>query len=133
MQTSKAKILFSVTIPGRPKSLKNKKRVGKTFSGRSIMYSSDEYVAWARMVFRDLLSAKQSEMITSRVNMKMLVYLKSEKNEPDLSNSYQGYEDLLQAAGIIKNDKLISSHDGSRKIFGDKVERVEITLSEFVE
>lgn len=34
---------------------------------------------------------------------------------PDLSNLYQLPEDCLQAAGIIEDDQLIYSHDGSRR------------------
>jgi Holliday junction resolvase RusA-like endonuclease len=34
----------------------------------------------------------------------------------DLSNLYELPQDCLQSAGIIKNDRLIHSHDGSRKV-----------------
>lgn len=39
----------------------------------------------------------------------------------DLSNLYQLPEDCLEKAGILKNDALIMSHDGSRKLPTDKL------------
>lgn len=38
---------------------------------------------------------------------------------PDLSNLYELPQDCLQSAGVILNDCLIFSHDGSRKIESD--------------
>lgn len=37
------------------------------------------------------------------------------KKLPDLSNLYQCVEDCLQSSGVILNDSLIESHDGSRR------------------
>lgn len=41
---------------------------------------------------------------------------------PDLSNLYELPQDIMQKVGIIKNDTLICSHDGSRReaVEGDK-------------
>lgn len=36
------------------------------------------------------------------------------QNLPDISNLYEFPQDCLQAAGILKNDNLIKSHDFSR-------------------
>lgn len=52
------------------------------------------------------------------------------KKIPDLSNLYQGPEDLLQKAKIIEDDHLIFSHDGSRRIYSPK-NFIEITLFKF--
>lgn len=46
---------------------------------------------------------------------------------PDLSNLYQLPEDCLQTAGVIENDSLIDSHDGSRRLPGLTF-RLEIKL-----
>lgn len=35
---------------------------------------------------------------------------------PDLSNLYQAVEDLLEECGVLANDSLVSSHDGSRRV-----------------
>jgi Holliday junction resolvase RusA-like endonuclease len=52
------------------------------------------------------------------------------KKIPDLSNLYQLVEDCLQKANVIENDYLIESHDGSRRLVGDRME-LEITIREF--
>lgn len=49
---------------------------------------------------------------------------------PDQSNLYQGPEDALIKAGIIKDDTQIDSHDLSRRLPGDKNE-VEVFLFKF--
>jgi hypothetical protein len=62
--------------------------------------------------------------ISGPVNAKFTFYIPKFPNIPniagrDLSNSYQIYEDLMQAniASILENDSLIMGHDGSRFIF----------------
>lgn len=42
------------------------------------------------------------------------------KNLPDLSNLYQLPEDCLVKAGILEDDRLIESHDGSRRFPASK-------------
>jgi Holliday junction resolvase RusA-like endonuclease len=48
----------------------------------------------------------------------------------DLSNLYQLPEDCLQKAGILENDRDICSHDGSRRLVGDRF-KLEITIRRF--
>lgn len=51
----------------------------------------------------------------------------------DLTNLIQGPEDALKAAGIIRDDSLIMSVDGSRKhpVADESQARVEITIRPF--
>ncbi|MBL0233219.1 MAG: RusA family crossover junction endodeoxyribonuclease [Chitinophagaceae bacterium] len=42
------------------------------------------------------------------------------KKIPDLSNLYELPQDCLQKAGVIENDTLIHSHDGSRRLPNNK-------------
>jgi Holliday junction resolvase RusA-like endonuclease len=46
----------------------------------------------------------------------------------DLSNLYQGPEDALTKAGVIVDDKLIESHNGSCRIYGAPRKAIEIAL-----
>lgn len=46
---------------------------------------------------------------------------------PDLSNLMEALADMLQEAGIIKNDRLIEDWDGSRRLLGEP--RVEIYIA----
>lgn len=38
------------------------------------------------------------------------------KRLPDASNLYEFPQDLLQTAGVLKDDRLIETHDGSKRI-----------------
>jgi len=49
----------------------------------------------------------------------------------DLSNLYQGPEDALQAAGILKNDEVIAGHDGSRRHYGVDNPHITITITPY--
>lgn len=46
----------------------------------------------------------------------------------DLSNLYQGPEDALQKAGVIKDDSLIESHDGSCRVYGSDRKYIEVAI-----
>jgi len=49
----------------------------------------------------------------------------------DLSNLIQGVEDALQVAGVILDDLLIESYDGTRRIYGERsMPAIEIELYE---
>lgn len=54
------------------------------------------------------------------------------KTMPDLSNLYELPQDCMQAAGLLKNDGLIRSHDGSRIVIGD-AHRLHYCISHFIE
>lgn len=54
------------------------------------------------------------------------------KTMPDLSNLYELPQDCMQAAGLLKNDNLIQSHDGSRIVIGD-AHRLHYCISPFIE
>ncbi len=56
-----------------------------------------------------------------------------DKKKYDLSNLYQGMEDALVKALILKDDSLIESHDGSRKHLGCPPPRVLIRIRPFKE
>lgn len=45
-------------------------------------------------------------------------YTQMSQRVPDLSNMYEIVQDSLQQAGIIKDDRLVESHDLSRRLLG---------------
>lgn len=49
----------------------------------------------------------------------------------DLSNLIQGPEDALTNAGVIKDDKLIESYDGSCRVYGSPKKAIEIVILPF--
>lgn len=130
MEHKSSGVLFSCRIPGRPRIQKNGARIARNaLTGRRFITKSERFDRWALYAWSFLVRAKTHSTITVPVNMTMRIYLKNHQHEMDLSNAYQGVEDLLQKTEVLKNDKLIYSHDGSRKIFApDEPERVEIEL-----
>ena len=125
-------ILFSCTLTGRVKQKKNSMRIRRHGYFKSSIAPSDVYELWATDAALEISSAwRRRPPIRKPVNAKMVFYLKNHQHEADLSNMYQGIEDLLQECGVLVNDKLIYSHDGSRKVFGQALERVEIELTPF--
>lgn len=70
--------------------------------------------------------------ISYRMHVKFLFY-RGDRRVVDLSNLYEHPQDSLQRAGIIANDSLIESHDGSRKLYDKKNPRTEIYIEKFTE
>lgn len=121
-------VLFKCVIPGRPGILKNSKKLIRA-GGRVFPVSSDKYKKFEAFAYMHITKARKGMLIDFPVNVCMKFYCKNHAHEFDLSNAYQGLEDVLQKALIISNDKLIYSHDGSRKIFDDENERIEIEIT----
>lgn len=69
--------------------------------------------------------------IKEPINLCARFYFENHQHEADLSNLYGGIEDMLQECGVIEDDRLIVSHDGSRKIFGEEP-RCEIEITKAV-
>lgn len=127
------KTLFYLRIPVEHHAVKKNnrqihfnKRTGRRFIGKS------ERLGCAEKELTDaFLRAKEYNVIstypiTFPVQVTMRFFFAKEKfftkagtinkKLPDLSNLYQLPEDCLQKAGIIYDDHLICSHDGSRRL-----------------
>lgn len=68
--------------------------------------------------------------LTYPLHIKFLFY-RENRRHADLSNLYEFPQDVLQQAGIIANDCLIESHDGSRKLYDKEKPRTEIYISRY--
>jgi Holliday junction resolvase RusA-like endonuclease len=123
---------------GSPKELEPKKQQPNTSSRKSTVHgktaSSDK--KWLILQLRQAWQNKKT--ITGPVHAKFIFHFKdfyTAKKEMnlklgDLDNLLAMPNDCLQAAGIIRDDALIMSYDGSRKMPGDK-NKLSITLYEF--
>lgn len=120
-------------IPGDPRTKKTHQRILKTRDGRPFLAPSSEWVAYEK----DALS-RLTEFVSQlsayfpidyQVAIKALFFRKA--NVGDITNFEQGLGDLLQNAGILADDKLIESWDGSRKLKDAANPRVEIEISRF--
>ena len=106
-----------------PRVLKNSKRLfvircrgGKIRPG---MTASDAATAFMEEAKASIAAVQgPPSPITVEVNARMVFYgaWGAEGAIPDLSNLYQGPEDALQAAGVLADDSLVASHDGSRRV-----------------
>jgi len=118
--------IIKIVIPGHPVVLKNSKNlvpVGITKSGktRSIPIPNKnvaEYMERAISNIKDKLP-RGFQPIDCPISLKIIsfgAWKRSSENIPDASNLYQAPEDILQAAGVIVNDRQVEDHDGSRRV-----------------
>jgi Holliday junction resolvase RusA-like endonuclease len=111
-------VLFECFIPGRV-GIKKNGRKARRFGHRIFTVASDSFEQWACDASVHIkMAARGMKPISFPVVATMIFRFPDHRGEPDLSNAYQGVEDLLQEMGVIENDRLIYSHDGSRKVFG---------------
>ena len=125
--------LFAGYIPGTIRSLKNSRRLVYPRLKGGVMTKpkfipSKAYKKWEEQALASLIHQLQARKATGHrypIDQPMWVkaYVVYSGNEPDLSNALEGVADVLQKAGIIADDKLIRSWDGSRKRHVSEVRR----------
>lgn len=115
-------------VEGAPVTKKNSLRVlknrrtGKRFVAQSVQHNS-----WAEKAVWQLKAQRWGmKAISAPVNMAAVVY--REKATGDLLNYLAAVSDALEKAGIVENDRLIVSLDGSRMAKDKARPRVEIEL-----
>lgn len=91
------------------------------------------YEEWEAAALRECVGIKSKlraagvELpIVHPVGVEALIY--RERNVGDLSNYLEAVADMLQAAGIIQDDKQIEDWDGSRRLKDSANPRVEIFI-----
>lgn len=120
-------------ITGDPVSKKNhrpiwrNRRTGVPMLGKSRVLSSTETAAMWEIVKQ---RGGSFDPISSPVAVRFLFYRKT-KRRCDLSNLIELPQDALVKAGILQDDSLVHSYDGSRKLYDPKNPRTEITISPF--
>ena len=89
----------------------------------------NEWIHTAKKQLKDQKADKDFTLIDKPVSVKCIVY-RLTKRKIDLVNLLQSVHDALTEAGILKDDFLIESVDGSRRVLGvDKgEERCEIFI-----
>lgn len=120
---------FRFTIYGPPRTKKNKSRIINT-GKRPILLPSESWEQFCRvgiLQIRQQMSLHKIKPIDYPVNCKALFY--RERNAGDASNYYNGLADVIEAAGLVTNDKWIVSWDGSRLKKDSTRPRVEFVLT----
>jgi Holliday junction resolvase RusA-like endonuclease len=108
--------LYKLTIPGRCMVLKNNKRIFGGGRGRKkIVLPSRQYTLWEKNAVASVLGQLKSISrnattplpINFEVEMRWRFYFANRQGQADLSNLVEGPQDVLQKAGVLKNDKLV--------------------------
>jgi len=126
--------MIKFIINGNPISSKNSIRSGITKNGRNYTYVKKDVKDYKNSALKQL---KEQSFggdvfipIFAPIQVSFIFYCKDNRKR-DLCNLIQCPADLLQQAGIILNDYLIISLDGSRIMPPDKDNpRTEITIYE---
>jgi Holliday junction resolvase RusA-like endonuclease len=121
-------VTLSFVIPGAPRTKKNHgRRIQR--GGRKYDIPSAAYEAWNIQAQIHLMLGRQSRpnTITTEVNCAAIFY--RDALTGDAVGYYQGLADALEEAGIVSNDKLIVSWDGSRMLKDADDPRVDVTLT----
>lgn len=113
-------LLFSTTILGRPIVKKN---TAKRFR-RCIVYSA-KFRHWERSALLQIHTTKPPRF-DFPIEVRLRFYFKNHQGEADVSNLCEAPNDLLEKAGIILNDRLITRLIGE-KFFGHEA-RTEIEI-----
>lgn len=122
--------IFTLTLSGRPIVLKNSKRVIARGRGKkAIVLPSERYSEWEEIAMAVASRSANGPSIDRPIEAKYRFYFATRQAEPDVSNLLEGPGDILQKAGIIKNDKLIMRVTGE-KFFGEEA-RTEIELYDY--
>lgn len=117
--------MMTFVIPGTPRSKKNSQRVVLRGKHPVILPSKAwcEWVEATRSLLHDVRWAGQ------HCNVNAQFYMDTRRTI-DACNLYNGLADLLQAHGVVDDDKLFVSWDGSRICYDKDCPRVTVILTE---
>jgi Holliday junction resolvase RusA-like endonuclease len=119
---------MKLTLLGQPITKKNSQQIimaGK----RPCIIQSKAYRQYEKLAKQQIALLGICKPIITPVEVKCLYYLATTRT-PDLCNLMAATHDILEHCGVILNDELIKSVDGSRIIGKDPEPRVEIEIKE---
>jgi Holliday junction resolvase RusA-like endonuclease len=133
------------TINGPPRTKKNHQRIIRV-KGRPVIMQAKTADEWGKAAIAQLLKQNRPGLmrtigvdrtkgvvtvgtgpIITPISLRALVY--RDRNVGDLGNYLAAICDALERAGVVVNDRLIQSFDGSRLLIDRKNPRVEIELT----
>lgn len=121
---------MTFTILGAPRTKKTSQRIVRNRrTGKTLIIASKLTKGWTKTAVEQLIAAKPHPdwpAIGRPVNCCAFIY--RDRQAGDAVNYYQAIADALQDAGIVVNDRLIVSWDGSRLLLDRKRPRVELEL-----
>jgi len=132
---------LTITLRGRPYAKKNNPQAycisgcrgwsrGQGSQPKKIIIPSKEYLTYEKDALKQLMQWG-NVYFDGQVQVCALYFMPDKRSRPDLLGLLQATADILEKSGLIVNDRLIVSWDGSRIVGLDKeAPRVEITICE---
>lgn len=116
---------MEIVIQGQPRTKKNSSRIA--FRGnKRVLLPSEAYERYEKVA---LVQLARVQAVHGPVSVRCRYFLQNRKSWPDLVGLLQATSDVLQAAGVIDDDKYIVNYDGSEIAGIDKDRpRAEITI-----
>lgn len=120
-------MVISFTLLGAPRTKKNHGVIA--MRGKPRLLPSLQYAAWDRLAQQQLARLRSRAFkfpISVPVNCRAIFFRDAARG--DAVGYYQALADTLEKGGIVKNDSLITSWDGTRMLNDASNPRVEVTL-----
>lgn len=122
---------MELVIIGQPRTKKNSSRIALTPDNKRVLLPSKAYKAYERVA---LIQLARVQAVHGPISVMCRYYLQNRAHWPDLVGLLQATSDILQAAGVIDDDKYIVNYDGSMIAGLDKDNpRVEIIIHQINE
>lgn len=118
-------LLLSLVIEGAPRTKKNHGRIERR-GRRNVHLPSKAHDAWHDAALPQARVGRCGPALTCEVNCRALFFRDALRG--DAVGYYQALADLLEHAGIVENDRLIVSWDGSRMRKDAARPRIEVEL-----
>jgi hypothetical protein len=118
-------LLLSLVIEGAPRTKKNHGRT-EMRGRRKVHLPSVAHDVWHAAALPQAKVGRCGPALTSEVNCRALFFRDALRG--DAVGYYQALADLLEHAGIVENDRLIVSWDGSRLRKDAARPRIEVEL-----
>lgn len=143
-QKSDSRLLFHCLLHvDKHESRKNRKMIMKGRNGQRFIGSTNSSSKHQKQLIADIYREMGNHLgpfpIKQKVHLKAVFWYpntkagKRWKRVIDLSNLLQGPEDALTSVGVIQDDSLICSYDGSRRLFGAPRFMLDLYVYEFKE
>lgn len=116
----------NLTILGPPRTKKTHQQI-VWVKGKPRIIPSKPFREWENNAIPQIKAQWKGDPISEKIKVTAIFYRQAATG--DLNNYMQALADTLQNAGVIKNDSLIESWDGSRKLKDAKNPRVEVKIS----
>lgn len=116
---------MEIVIYGQPRTKKNSSQIA--FKGnKRVILPSKAFKAYEKVA---LVQLARVQAVHGPIAVRCCYYLQNRAHWPDLVGLLQATSDILQAAGVIDDDKYIVNYDGSKIAGIDKDRpRAEITI-----